>query len=205
MILMKTTRRLNSALIAICLSILVTACATGPRIAEPGPFETKSYTVNLPSQWNALPLRTDKNQRATVLTKDGPRLNAIYLFSDMKPGDALYNQVRRDNPVPKFALEMSDFELIEMVTDSLERGAQVKSLETQNVRPDTFSGNDALRFDMTGTTVSGLDIAGEALLAVIDGKFNLILFMAPAEYYADKYRAEVDAIFSSVASGDLTG
>lgn len=197
--------QMKTALIALCLSVMMTACASGPRIAEAGPFETKSYTVNLPSSWNAIPIRTDKNKRATVLTKDGARLNAVYLFSDMKPGDALYNQSRRDRPVPKFDLAMSDFELIEMVTDSLERGAQIKNLETQNVRPDTFNGNDALRFDMTGTTVGGLDIEGEALLAVIDGKFNLILFMAPSEYYAEKYRGDVDVIFNSVASGDLTG
>lgn len=187
------------------LAMTLTACATGPQLAPAGPYETKAYTVNLLSEWNALPVRTDRNQRATVLTKDGTGLNAVYLFSDMKPGDALYNQVRRDNPVPKFNLDMSDLEMIELVTSSLERAARIKGLATQNIRPDTFSGHDAIRFDMTGTTISGLNIEGSALLAVIDGKFNLILFIAPSEYYADKYRGDVDAIFASVAQGNIIG
>lgn len=187
------------------LAVTLTACATGPQLAPAGPYETKAYTVNLLSEWNALPVRTDRNQRATVLTKDGPGLNAVYLFSDMKPGDALYNQVRRDRPVPKFNLDMSDLEMVELVTSSLERGARIKGLATQNIRPDTFAGNDAIRFDMTGTTISGLNIEGSALLAVIDGKFNLILFIAPSEYYADKYRGDVDAIFASVAQGNIIG
>lgn len=187
------------------LSLTLTACATGPQLAPAGKFETPAYSVDLLSDWNALPVRTDKNKKATVLTKDGTRLNAVYLFSDVMPGDALYNQVRRDNPVPKFDPDMSDLEMVELVTSSLERGARIKSLKTQNVRPDSFNGRDAIRFDMTGTTGAGLDVEGSALLANIDGKFNLVMFVAPSEYYAEKYRRDVDAIFGSVGDGDILG
>ena len=73
------------------------------------------------------------------------------------------------------------------------------------MRPDTFNGEDAIRFEISGKTEQGLNMEGSALLGVIDDTLNIILYMAPSEYYAQKDRADIDAIFSSVSSGREVG
>jgi len=195
---MKFTAKFSAAvLIALSLS----ACAIGPKIAPAGPYTTGSMTVDLKSDWNAIPFRSGKVKQAKVLTKDGTQLNAVYLFPDMKDGDTLLREWRRENPVPKYDSAMSDLELTEFLKESLLKSGGYASLNLTNIRPDAYRGEDAIRFDMSGQTPAGLDVEGSAMLSVIDERLNIILFLAPSEYYAGKVRSEVDAIFNSVARG----
>lgn len=191
-------KTMQNIILFIFAAILLTAC-TSTKIAPAGPYEMKSYTVDLASDWNAIPIRTDRGTRGIVLTKDGPALNSVYLYSDIKPGDGLVNEIRRDQPVPKFSEDMFELELVEFLVNSLERGAGLKGVETDNVRPDSFNGADAVRFDLMGRTGNGLNVEGEAMMAVVDGKLNIIFFIAPSEYYAARYQSDVDAIFASVS------
>jgi hypothetical protein len=184
---------------AVALSL--TACAGGVKLAPAGAYQAGSYSVNLGSDWNAIPIKTGKRKKASLLTKDGQLLNAVYLFSDLEAGDSLLRERRRENPVPKFDTELSDLELAEFLVDSLIKGGAYAGLTTQNVRPDSFNGEDAIRFDLSGNTKAGLNVEGSALMSVIDEKLNIILFMAPSEYYAAKDRADIDGIFNSVAAG----
>lgn len=180
---------------------ILTACATGPQLAPAGTYSAGSIQVNLLSDWNALPIKTGKRQKSTLLTKDGPALNAVYLFHDLKEGDSLLRERQKENPVPKFDLELSDLELAEFLMDSLSKGSGYTGMATSNVRPDTFNGEDAIRFDISGKTDAGLNIEGSAIMGVINDTLNIVLYLAPSEYYADKDRRDVDAIFDSVSSG----
>lgn len=186
-------------------ALSMVACATGPQLAPAGKFDAGSISVNLGSDWNAIPIKTGKRKASSLLTKDGSLLNAIYLFHDLEEGDSILRERRKEEPVPKFDTELSDLELVEFLTDSLQKGSGMTAMATQNVRPDTFNGEDAIRFDLTGKTPAGLNMEGQALMGVIDDKLNLILFLAPSEYYADKVRADVDGVFDSVASGRGVG
>lgn len=186
-------------------ALTITACATGPQLAPAGPYTAGSISVNLASDWNAIPIKTGKNKKSTLLTKDGPQLNAVYLFHDLNEGDSLLRERRKENPVPKFDTELSDLELAEFLMDSLSKGSGYTGMATSNVRPDTFNNEDAIRFDINGKTQAGLNIEGSALMSVIDEKLNIILFLAPSEYYAQKDRGDVDAIFNSVAQGNPVG
>lgn len=192
------------ALMTAC-AVALTACVTGPQLAPAGPFTAGSITVDLKSDWNAMAIKTGKNKKSTLLTKDGPALNAVYLFHDLQEGDSLLREVRKEDPVPKFDSEMFDLELAEFLLDSLSKGSGYTNMETGNVRPDTFNDEDAIRFDINGKTADCLNIEGSALMTVINEQLNIILFLAPSEYYADKDRDEVDAIFNSVADGRAVG
>ncbi len=195
---MKSTAKFFAAFL---FALSVSACAVGPKIAPAGPYTTGSMKVDLKSDWNAIPFRSGKVKQAKVLTKDGPQLNAVYLFPDMKDGDSLMRQWRKEYPVPKFDRNMSDLELTEFLTESLLKGGGYAAINLTDIRPDVYRAEDAIRFDLTGRTTAGLNVEGRALMSVIDDKLNIILFIAPSEYYAAKDRAEVDAIFNSVAGG----
>ncbi|MEE9347445.1 MAG: hypothetical protein V3U82_04570 [Robiginitomaculum sp.] len=183
---------------AIALSM--GACAS-IQLAPAGAYQAGSYSVNLGSDWNAIPIKTGKRKKASLLTKDGQLLNAVYLFSDLEAGDSLLRERRKENPVPKFDTDLSDLELVEFLVDSLVKAGAYAGVATQNVRPDSFNGEDAIRFELSGNTKAGLNVEGSALMSVIDEKLNIILFMAPSEYYASKDRADIDGIFNSVAAG----
>lgn len=185
--------------------LALSACATGPQLAPAGLYDAGSYQVRLTTDWNAIPVRTDKGKKAHLLTLDGPLLNSVYLFSDIKQGDALIKERRKENPVPTFDPALFELELVEFLMDSLQKGSGLGSVTTSNIRPDSFAGNDAVRFEFTGISGSGLHMSGEALMAVADDMLDLILFIAPSEYYAQKDRANIDAIFNSVADGQALG
>lgn len=196
--------KLKSALIGLSMFAL-SACITGPQLAPAGLYDAGSYQVRLATDWNAIAVKTGNNKNGHLLTLDGPALNSVYLFSDIKEGDSLIKERNKENPVPTFDPALFELELVEFVTDSLQKGSGLGSIQTRDIRPDTFAGNDAVRFDFTGVDQSGLNISGEALLAVADDTLDALLFMAPTEYYFEKDRANIDAIFNSVASGTAIG
>jgi len=195
---MLTIKKTLKAALLTASVVALSACATGPQLAPMGAYTTGSMTVQLQSDWNAIPFRGGKLKEAKILTKDGPALNAVYLFPDIKDGSGLMREWRKERPVPRFDSSMSDLELAEFLTDSLYRAGGYTALNLENVRPDSYRGEDAVRFDLKGRTNAGLNIEGSALMSIIDERLNIIFFLAPSEYYAGKVRSEVDAMFVKV-------
>lgn len=196
---------IKKILASLVLATTLSACATGPQLAPAGEFVAGDYSVTLGSDWNAIKIKTGKKEKANLLTKDGPALNAVYLFSDIKPGDSLLRQVRKDVPVPIFSEDMFDLELVEFLTDSLAKGGGIAGLRAENVRPDSFLGDDAIRFELSGQTAQGLRMSGSALMSSNNGGLDIVLFLAPTEYYADKVAADVDLMFRSVSGAATVG
>jgi len=73
-----------------------------------------------------------------------------------------------------------------------------QQVKTANLRPAPFGSAAGFRFDMTFSTQDGLEMKGEALFAQRDGKLDMILFMAPTEYYYDHFGPTVEKVFGSV-------
>lgn len=196
---------IRKIIMSAALAVTLSACATGPKLAPAGDFAAGDYSVTLGSDWNAIAIKTGKRKPATLLTKDGPALNSVYLFSDLQPGDSLLRQRFLGTPVPLYDADMFDLDLVEFLTDSLAKGSGMVNLATQNVRPDTFDGEDAIRFELSGTTSAGLNMTGSALMSSNESGLDIIIFLAPQEYYAGKVAADVDTIFRSLSDGDMTG
>lgn len=190
---------------SLVLGATLSACATGPKLAPAGEFVAGDYAVTLGSDWNAIQIKTGKKKKANLLTKDGPALNAVYLFSDIQPGDSLLRQRRKDNPVPIYSEDLFDLELVEFLTDSLAKGGGMVGLTPQNVRPDSFLGDDAIRFELSGQTSQGLLMSGSALMSSNNGGLDIVLFLAPSEYYAGKVGPDVDLMFRSVSGAAAVG
>lgn len=185
---------------SIAVGALLTACATGPKLASAGMFEAGSYSVPLSQDWTAYSIKTGKGKPAQILTVDGQVLNSVYLFSDLKEGDSLMKERKRDNPVPKFSTDLSELELVEFLTDSLERGQGLLNVEAKNVNPTTFKGSDAVKFDFTAVNENGLNVSGSSLLGVKDEKLNIVLYMAPTIHYYGKLKGDVSAMMASLSS-----
>jgi len=194
---MKIATKLLASLAA---AALLTACASGPKLASAGIFEAGSYSVPLSQDWTAFNIKTGKGKPAQLLTVDGTVLNSVYLYSDLKEGDSLMKERKRDNPVPKFTTDLSELELVEFLADSLERGHGLLDVQTMNVEPSSFKGAEAIQFDFTAVNENGLKISGSSLLGVEDEKLNIVLYMAPTIHYYGKLKGDVSAMMTSLAS-----
>lgn len=154
----------------------------------------------LSQDWTAFNIKTGKGKPAQLLTVDGTVLNSVYLYSDLKEGDSLMKERKRDNPVPKFTTDLSELELVEFLADSLERGHGLLDVQTMNVEPSSFKGAEAIQFDFTALNENGLKISGSSLLGVEDEKLNIVLYMAPTIHYYGKLKGDVSAMMTSLAS-----
>lgn len=193
---MKTMVKLATASL---LALTVTACATGPKLAPAGSFQVGSYSVPLSQDWTSVEIKTDKGQKGSLLTMDGTNLNTVHLYSDIKDGDSLMKERKKENPVPKYSSDMTELDYVEFLTQSIERGYGFLNVTAENVEPTTFKGEDAVKFDFTAVTEKGLNMSGSSLMGAVDEKLNVVLYMAPSVYYYGKQKAEVDAMMNSLA------
>jgi|GEM_PF-1042392 len=190
--------RLGVAAAAGAALLTLVACQS-IALAPPGAFDAQAFGVELVRAWSVIPVRTGDGRAARMLTVDGPLLNRLYLFGSLPDGDSLLYLPDRDLPVPTYQPTMTELELVEFVTDSLAL-ADYTDLVTRDVRLESFDGEAGVAFGFSASTAESLNVAGEALLAKTDSGLNLILFIAPSEYYFDAFATDLDAVFASVGA-----
>jgi hypothetical protein len=91
-------------------------------------------------------------------------------------------------------------DVAELLCANLSR-LEFQRIETANLRPVPFGAAAGFRFDLAFSTKDGLLMKGTAIAAQRGGKLDLILFIAPDEYYYGHYSEVVDRIFSSIQAG----
>jgi hypothetical protein len=141
----------------------------------------------------------------TVWTIDGFGLNELRFLTGVAAGDPLLriNGVDRKNMVAYSATMLPD-DVMEMTASTLGKAGD-QQLRTSGLRPVPFGTATGFRFDLAFTTKDGLQMKGMALFAQRRNKLDLILFVAPSEYYYDRYVATVEKVFSSVRVADGMG
>lgn len=175
---------------------LLASCAVVPTTAPAGQFETESqFSVNLPSDWSRWPSQINPATNGEYLTKDGMLLNRLHFITVADGGTIV--RTFRDSEAPVFQADASEFELIELVTRSLEQ-VGYNSVEADDIRPAVIDGEDGLRFSVTGNWENGLNVRGDVAVVTLDDELNVILFMAPAMHYYGELQSEVDSIISSM-------
>ncbi len=95
---MKATRRW--VLAAAIGGLLVTGCAAGGRLIEPGPYEGTAFNVNVTRQWSDVTfLLMPRPQNVRLLSIDGPNLNRLYI-AGLEPSQSLVRPRDPDTPAP---------------------------------------------------------------------------------------------------------
>lgn len=175
----------------------VAGCATAGSVSK-GPYKVgRVYQIEVGQQWAALPTTMTSQRTGKFLTIDGPNLNLLQLVAALKDDQSLVKERSKDNPVPKYRSDMSQTDIVGFVTDSLAT-IGYQNIATHALRPSAFGTLGGVRFDLSAQTPDGLNIQGSALFAQSDGKLNLIVYLAPQEYYYSLHAAEVERILSSV-------
>lgn len=190
---MHTSRIVIAALFAVLLS----ACQGYTAIKPDARITVASRIAVSPQVMWAKP--TGSGISDAVWTIDGFGLNELHFMLGKKPGDRLFNirgSGRDDFPAVKKGMLPND--AMDLVVNSLTRlgNAQVRS---SNLAPAPFGQPDAgFRFDLNYVNADGLEMRGVALGAQRNDTVDVLLFIAPNEYYFDKLRETVDRLFQSV-------
>lgn len=187
--------------VVVGLALALSACATIVS-APAGPYAVASgYTVDLGRQWSDMSgTLVGRQKKLRLLSIDGPLLNRLYLIDGLTPGEFIVRPVSKTQPTPTYRSGMAPTELVEFVADSA-TALDYQRVETSGLRPVTYGGADAMRFDLTAQTKGGLDIAGSAVVLEHAGKLYVALYLAPKEHYYDAYLPEVEKVFASARFG----
>lgn len=147
------------------------------------------------NRWSSRP-----TMKGEIWTRDGVLLNELSFVAQLQNGETLYSELDPQNaPLPRFRKDMLPIELVEWVEESNRIVLQTTIFDVGRVEPALLGGHDAVRFSyryVAGT--DQLQRSGEAVAAVIDGKFFMVNFVAASTYYFDRDIADVRALVDSV-------
>ena len=139
---------------------------------------------------------------ASVWTIDGFGLDELFFFSGVASGAPL---LRIAGVAPKdmvlYNTTMLPDDVMDMIAGTLGKAGD-QQLRTSALRPVPFGTVTGFRFDLAFTTEDGLQMKGMAFFAQRRKKLDVILFVAPSEYYYDQYAPTVEKIVSSVQVPD---
>lgn len=180
------------AVLALCLGLfLLTACASsGGVLQAAGQVDVYDMRLNTDLDWSRI---KDPLQHEEIWTIDGVALNSLSIFSGISDGQHVFMLGRerashRDGPW--FHSGMRPDEIRDIVVAAMIR-QNMLDVATQNFRPHDFGGVAGLRFEFTAVNTDGLIYKGSVAAAQRNGKLDLLLWKAPAEYY---YGRDADAV-----------
>jgi hypothetical protein len=134
-----------------------------------------------------------------VWTIDGFGLNELHFLLGRKPGDTMFtvrDSQRKDFPAVKKGMLPND--AMELMVNSMTRLGN-NQVRASNLAPAAFGEpNAGFRFDLNYVNADGLEMRGMALGAQRSDMVDVLLFIAPNEYYFEKLRTTVDQLFLSV-------
>lgn len=190
---------LRSLVAAVALTLA--ACATPPRLAEPGPYPVgAAYSVTLGKTWSDITsAASGLSPNVRVLSIDGVLLNRLYLAHDIPAGQGLIKPERRQEAerVPVFRADMTSRELSEMLVETLV-AMGYQRVEEVELTPARFLDSDGVRVLLSAQTQPGLNMSALAVAAARGGKLQALLFVAPSEYYFPRDEAEITRMFNNI-------
>jgi len=184
-------------LVVVAAALAMSACA-GFKAVQPEAAAVVGDRISVQPQvlW-ARP--TGAGVSEAVWTIDGFGLNELHFLLNKKPGDTLFkvaSSQRKDFPAVKKGMLPNDAMELMVNTMTRLRNNQVRA---SNLAPAPFGQpNAGFRFDLAYVNPDGLEMRGMALGRQQNDTVDVLLFIAPNEYYFDKLRETIDRLFASV-------
>ena len=175
----------------ICLLLMLSAC-TAFKLAPAGKVSIgDAYTIDLSEPWSL-----SEFGHLRTYTKDGPVLGAIHVSAGVKEDEHLLTGPEGEKQ-PPYKKDLSLIELQQFITDSFVAiGAE--RLTVTEIYPEPFGDWQGVRAEFDFYTKDGLKKRGLLVGAQHNDKFYYVLYEAPAMYFFDKRKSEVDAIIRSI-------
>ncbi len=183
-------------LLPIALILSLTAC-----VSVGGKLQTKGEAIAFDMRLDSsLDWARIKSRRSELWTIDGVGLNRLLIFSKVKPGEHVFQVVRErksrpDGPWYRAGMRLD--ELQKLVADGF-IDQQWVGIETTNLRPHNFGTVEGIRFDVEMTNPDGLIYKGTAAVVERNSFLNVLVWIAPKEYYHGRDVAAVDTMLDGM-------
>lgn len=137
--------------------------------------------------------------RERYWTIDGPALNSIAIFQNVREGEhlLLLPRGRRRDEGAIYRASMSEAEVQELFADALQSLGLV-NVSATGLRPAAFGNRPGFRFELRYDTPRGLTYRGLVLAEIAGGTLSYLVYDAPAEHYFERDLASVEALFGSL-------
>ncbi|MCU0753566.1 MAG: hypothetical protein MUE46_00375 [Xanthomonadales bacterium] len=141
--------------------------------------------------------------RERYWTIDGPALNSIAIFQNVREGEhlLLLPRGRRRDEGAIYRTAMSEAEVQELFADALQSLGLV-NVSATGLRPAAFGSRPGFRFELRYDTPRGLSYRGLVLAEIDAGTLSYLVYDAPAEYYYERDLASVEALLASLRTQD---
>ncbi|HTA64609.1 MAG TPA: hypothetical protein VK753_03815 [Xanthomonadaceae bacterium] len=176
--------------LSLALPLLAACASQGGVLQTAGSVDVFDIQLQSDLAWARI---KDSLQHEEIWTIDGMALNSLSIFSGVEPGQHVFmlSRERSSRPDgPWFRAGMRPDEIRDIVVAAMTDQKMV-DIATSNLRPQKFGSVDGLRFEFTMASADGLIYKGTVAAAQKDGKLDLLLWKAPAEYYYDRDAAAV--------------
>lgn len=165
---------------------------------EPVKVAKSTMSVTPGTNWNRWTARPVK--QGETWTRDGVNLNELYFVAGLPAGATLYKDTqKKERPLPALSATLDLTEIPEFYESSTRIVLGTSVFEMTSIEPAKMGVHDAVKFEFQyAVEGSPLKRKGMAVGTMVKGQLHLISFVAPATYFFDRDRAEVEAIMASV-------
>lgn len=176
---------IRTAVLALVLLVLAACASPGGVLQRAGTVDVYDMQLQTDLAWSRI---KDPLQHEEIWTIDGTALNSLSIFSGIANGQHVFmlGRERSSRPDgPWFRSGMRADEIRDIVVAAMVRQGMI-NVRTTDLRPQRYGDVDGLRFEFTAVSDAGLIYKGTVAAAQRDGKLDLLLWKAPAEYYYDR-------------------
>lgn len=186
------TRKLSLPLMA---ALLLSGCAGVDLVQAGKPADLGNGVSVTPTvAW----ARVHSPAMDPVLTIDGMGLDEVHYYTGIKPGSPIFEVNGISNKeVGLYQANMLPNDIMDLLVGNLTKAGD-QTVRAANLAPAHFGAANGFRFDVAYVTRDGLNMQGEALIAQRGGKLDVLLFVAPEEYYYGHRKPDVDQLFTTL-------
>jgi hypothetical protein len=187
----------RSIYFGVLVGVLVLLQACTSALIKPGQLiRIQDLSVQSPVAWTQF-----GSGRSRTWTRDGPALNSLMLVDGIKDREHVFLQTRtrqmRKGEGALYRAGMTDIEVVELLADGLQSiGAE--NVQTLGVRPFQIAAVAGFFAEYAFQNEAGLHYRALVVGESTGNTLSYGLFYAPAEFYFERERASVEAIFSSI-------
>lgn len=183
-------------LLPLALALLMAGCASTHGLQRKGDVTVFDMVMTSGLDWSRI-----RGHRSEVWTIDGVQLNRLLIFSRIRPNEDIFQRARERKSRPDglwYRPGMRLDELESLIADGFNIQNGWTGVRTANLRPHTFGSAEGIRFDIEATSISGLIYKGTIAAAERDGRLNVIVWVAPKEYYHGRDVAAVESMLDGM-------